>query len=211
MKSEKLKHFILKNNEQTRDSIINEIYKDSWLYQTCLNICYTQPLNNYEHGSFLTPEFMANELLSEVLFALCQINEEKLIHLYQTNGLRWYLTRICTNQGKSKTSRFYRNVKRRFIKQIDINKFNEIFSNDNSDPIDTLKDEWMDFINQCIHDLHWYDQQLFRIYYIDGMSFEKMSKKIGIPLTSIKDSVYTSRNRIIELVQQEKQKRYTND
>ena len=54
------------------------------------------------------------DLVQEVYLTLLQYDEEKVRQMYERGELRWFVTRIVTNQYASATSPFYYLFKRRY-------------------------------------------------------------------------------------------------
>ncbi len=192
----------------TRDLILKEIANDKFYYETCGNICFNQPVQNLETGNYLNPEYLQKELYSELLYSLCEIKDDLLIKLYQKNQLKWFLIRIINNQAKSSsTSRYYRNVKRRYFHRIDTIKYSSKWGyGDNNTILKDLENEWMDFIQSEISKLHWYNQKIWRMYIDERLSREAISRKLKIPINSIRETIKEVQNILKEKVRIESER-----
>jgi hypothetical protein len=55
----------------------------------------------------MQPDHLRDELRQEVILVLCEMPEDRLIEMYNTGGIKFYLVRTMINMCMSKTSRFY--------------------------------------------------------------------------------------------------------
>lgn len=60
------------------------------------------------------------ELISDVYLIICEMDDDKIIELYAKGQLKFYISRIITNQLCSKTSPYYITWKK--INKVDIDK-----------------------------------------------------------------------------------------
>ena len=75
----------------------------------------------------MEPEYLREDLKSEVLSVVCEWSEEKVIGLHERKELDFYVVRVILNQIKSKTSNlfkgFFFEILKKFIKFILISYF----------------------------------------------------------------------------------------
>ena len=56
----------------------------------------------------MQPEDLQDDLRSEIFKVLCEMDEDKLVDMYNRNVLRFYLVRTMLNMTQSNTSQFYK-------------------------------------------------------------------------------------------------------
>lgn len=88
--------------------------KDSILTELAKNRVLEEMIDNMG-----VKEMYKDDLLQETFLILLEYDEDKIIHLYNSGELRFFCSRILTNQYNSKTSRFYYKYKRYNTKKSD--------------------------------------------------------------------------------------------
>lgn len=89
----------------SKNTIIEELY-NSKNFNDCINK--------------MEPDYLRDDLKAEVILVVCEMDDERLIEMYESKKLIYFVVRIIMNMIKSKTSGFYR--KYRLIK-IEIDSF----------------------------------------------------------------------------------------
>ena len=82
------------------------------------------------------PEELQYDLKAEVFLVLCEMNEDKLIGMYERNELKFYIVRIMLNMIKSDRSNFYKSY-RNYTEYVDNDTEAEV-NFDKSDLVDKL-------------------------------------------------------------------------
>ena len=124
----------------------------------------------------MQPEELQYDLKAEVFLVLCEMNEEKLIGLYERNELKFYIVRIMLNMIKSDRSNFYKSYR----------NYTEYVDNDTETEIDFDKLDLVDKLSKNLEGLHWYNATLLKLYAIDfKKNAKELSRKTGIPYMSI--------------------------
>lgn len=199
------KPFTLKMKMIDKNTILKEIANDNNYRQICRNIVYSQSLFDYQTESYVENDYLTDELYSEFLLSICEIDEDKLIELYNKQELNFYLLRIIVNQYKSNSSRYFRQIKKKYTKILDYNEYNE--ENDNNLTIlSELEQNWLVFLEDKINKLHWYDKTIFSMYIYENLSMKKISEKVGINESSIKSTIRNIKNYLKEVVDIEMRK-----
>lgn len=85
----------------TKTEIVTSLAKDGVVEDMCLNIA---------HVSSLTPDLQ--DLAQSVYLILLEYDETKLVDLWESNALGFFIARIIANQYLSKSSPFYYLFKR---------------------------------------------------------------------------------------------------
>jgi hypothetical protein len=121
------------------------------------------------------PEELRYDLKAEVFLVLCEMNEDKLVGLYDRNELKFYIVRIMLNMIKSDRSTFYKNY-RNYTEFVD-----QDFVSDDYD-----KTNMFEKLEANMNGLHWYNKEILKLYAIDfKKNAKELSRKTGIPYMSI--------------------------
>jgi hypothetical protein len=121
------------------------------------------------------PEELRYDLKAEVFLVLCEMEDEKLVGLYNRNELKFYIVRIMLNMIKSDRSTFYKNY-RNYTEFVD-----QDFVSDDYD-----KTNMFEKLEANMNGLHWYNKEILKLYAIDfKKNAKELSRKTGIPYMSI--------------------------
>jgi hypothetical protein len=127
----------------------------------------------------MQPEELRYDLKAEVFLVLCEMDEQKLIGLYERNELRFYIVRTMLNMIKSDRSTFYKNYRNHI----------EFVASDLNREIKRINDEPTDLIDKLeknLEGLHCYNKEILKLYAIDfKKNAKELSRKTGIPYMSI--------------------------
>ncbi len=122
------------------------------------------------------PEELQYDLKAEVFLVLCEMNEDKLIGLYERNELKFYIVRIMLNMIKSDRSNFYKSYR----------NYTEYVDNDTEAEVNFDKSDLVDKLEKNLEGLHWYNKEILKLYAIDfKKNAKELSRKTGIPYMSI--------------------------
>lgn len=123
----------------------------------------------------MQPEELQYDLKAEVFLVLCEMNEEKLVGLFERNELKFYIVRIMLNMIKSDRSTFYKNY-RNYSEFVD-----QDYPCDDNDKTDMFEK-----LELNLDGLHWYNKEMLKLYAIDfKKNAKELSRKTGIPYMSI--------------------------
>lgn len=136
----------------------------------------------------MQPVELQADLKAEVFLILCEMEEEKLIGLYERNELKYYMVRIMLNMIKSDRSTFFKNY-RNYTELTETDK--EIQS------VEADAEESYQKIEVHLQNLHWYNRELFKLYALDfKKNAKELSRKTGIPYMSIVRSINKTKAEI---------------
>jgi len=122
------------------------------------------------------PEDLQYDLKAEVFLVLCEMNEDKLIGMYERNELKFYIVRIMLNMIKSDRSNFYKSYR----------NYTEYVDNDTEAEVNFDKSDLVDKLEKNLEGLHWYNKEILKLYAIDfKKNAKELSRKTGIPYMSI--------------------------
>jgi hypothetical protein len=136
----------------------------------------------------MQPVELQADLKAEVFLVLCEMEEDKLIGLYQRNELKYYMVRIMLNMIKSDRSNFFKNYR----------NFVELLENDQKiASVESDSEEAYQKIELHLQNLHWYNRELFKLYALDfKKNAKELSRKTGIPYMSIVRSINKTKAEI---------------
>ena len=127
----------------------------------------------------MQPEELRYDLKAEVFLVLCEMDEEKLVGMYNRNELKFYIVRIMLNMIKSDRSTFYKNYRNHI----------EFAGNEAAKELNKLNEEPTELFEKLerkLEDLHWYNKEILKLYAIDfKKNAKELSRKTGIPYMSI--------------------------
>jgi RNA polymerase sigma factor (sigma-70 family) len=156
-------------------------------------------------SSFCRDKFLKEELISEIFLYLNELEENKLLNLFNTKQLRYFIVGMAKNQIRSKTSKFYRTYIRPDFSsdEFDVNKH----ETNKHDYAWTEKKEKIDIVEEAVDKLDFYRKELFRLYYMQNMSLMEISdwtasKNVNtrIPKTSIFNAIKSAKKDVFEYI-----------
>ena len=81
----------------TRQEIVAKLAQEGIVEQMCANIAHVREL---------TPDL--KDLAQTIYLVLLEYDEEKIVDLWESNAIGFFIARIAANQYNSKTSPFYK-------------------------------------------------------------------------------------------------------
>jgi hypothetical protein len=175
------------------------------------------------------PEHLRDDLKSELFAVLCELDEPFLIGLHQRKELKFYAVRIILNMIQSNTSPFYKkfrtinssydditekasryqtvsdiapesDIQVRFAGNVVNSQIQQYHPEDEKEMLEyeRLFDTRVKEVEAILNTFHWYTAELFRCYVKHG-SIRKVSEEIGIPPTSVFNTIKKVRAKILEL------------
>lgn len=154
---------------------------------------------NYETLYQAAKNITKGHQLTDDLFQHCvealltDKDQEKIQKMVDANQLHYYFTAILLRNYHSSTSRFHYIYR----KGSDMIAEKDVYEVDvPEDEYDGLKEAKIAFIEQEIEKLDWYDRQMVRLYFYEGMSYRKISDLTRIPKTSVYNSITQIKNKI---------------
>ena len=96
----------------TKNEIIEIIAKERLVEQIVSNIAKSS-------------DDLLNDLVQEIYLDLLSKSEEKIVNLYETNQIRFFVVRMVTNNLFSKNSPYYQTFKKNTNLTVDIDNFKD--------------------------------------------------------------------------------------
>ena len=122
-----------------------------------------------------------DDLLSFVIEELYKCDQERIDEIIEKNQLTFYIARVMLNQYHSKTSRYYYKYNKYY--EYHTTTTIESISADNVDYTikeKELVEERLEWIEEKLKDLYWFDAQVFKVYYLEEHSLNSMAKATKI-------------------------------
>lgn len=162
-----------------RNDILNEIVSDKKYIDYCKKIA----------GD------LSDDLFQYVCLYLLEMNEEKLIQLHNTNGLRMYVTRIIYISINSERSEFKKQLFGR-LKYEEVEHIEDVQTESNDDVINQINSLIDAEINKSIKkNCYPATAKLFQIYLECG-SYKEVSKRTNIPYLTVLKHVQSFQSKI---------------
>ena len=112
--------------------------------------------------------------------------------------MTFYIVRVILNQYNSKTSRYYYKYKKYYEYQT--TRIIECLSPDTSKDNTKKKEEVeerLEWIEEKLKDLYWFDAEVFRIYYKEGFSLSEMQRATKINKNTLYKAIRNVKNYLI--------------
>ena len=180
-----------------RDKILSEVYSDD-LYRQYAAEFYPQ---------------LVDEICSELFLILCEMDEDKLIALYNNNELKYYNIVIIKNMIFYKYSSFNKMYKQdKLDDSVVMENFDKVESEDddsrdfNDDAADELVKDIKSFLKSRSKTTcgGWYDEEIFNMYFFSDKTYRDLSEETKIPTPSI----FNTAKKTQAIVVKEFKKRY---
>tara|TARA_R100001163_G_C5060534_1_gene197349 strand:+ start:1191 stop:1715 length:525 start_codon:yes stop_codon:yes gene_type:complete len=120
-----------------------------------------------------------DDLAHEVILAMLEADREKMNSIAESGGLRYWTVRLCLNNYRSSTSRYhykYRKPSERHRKAAEHIKFVAHDSQEYKYEHEVL----LDFVDDCLRQLPWFEANAFAIYFMEEHSLSTLSVATGI-------------------------------
>lgn len=134
--------------------------------------------------SKMQPEELQYDLKAEVFVVLCEMEDIKLIGMYERNEIRFYLVRTMLNMIKSDRSQFWK-------------KYRNFVEYDHNEKVENTQNSIIDIMELSIEKLHWYQKEILRLYTFEfNKNAKELSRNIGIPYMSIIRTLKQTKNEL---------------
>lgn len=124
----------------------------------------------------MKPIELQDDLRQEVFLVLCEMEEDRLLQMFNDGYLKYFIVRTILNMAKSDRSNFSRTF-RRVYEEVSDNYQVEVYDESISDKL-----------RKSMEVLHWYEKEIFRLYSESG-NLLQVSRDTGIPYRSLLKTV----------------------
>ena len=140
----------------------------------------------------------SDDLLSFVIEELYKCDQNKINEIIKKKQMTFYVARVIVNQFYSKTSRYYYKYKKYYeyhvtqiVEQISEDKINDIIEEKE------LVEERLNWVEEKLKDLYWFDAEVFKIYYREGFSLNQMQRETKINRNTLHKAITNVKNYLI--------------
>ena len=139
-----------------------------------------------------------DDLLSFVIEELYKCDQIRLNEIIEKKHITFYIARVMVNQYHSKTSRYYY----KYNKYYEYHTTTTIESLSGYEVDYTIKDkelveERLEWIEDKLKNVYWFDAECFRIYFRESHSLNSMAKATKISRATIYKAVKNVKNYLI--------------
>jgi DNA-directed RNA polymerase specialized sigma24 family protein len=139
-----------------------------------------------------------DDLLSFVIEELYKCDKERIAGIIRKKQMTFYAVRVMINQFHSKTSRYYYKYNKYY--EYHVSGIVEAISpNDTEKHIEEkeLIEEQLEWVEEKLKELYWFDAEVFRIYYREGFSLNQMQKQTKINRNTLHKAITNVKNYLI--------------
>lgn len=152
----------------------------------------------------IDPKHIRDDLKSEVMLVLCEMNEHQLMKIKDVVG---YACKMVVNMGIGGWNGFHKKYRREYTEVEDSGE--EVCFDDVDNKVElcpsikcvlngrVVKEEREDKLVKVVEGLYWYDAAMLKLYVEKG-SFRKIEKDTGIPW----ESAYKTVRKAIKKIKQ---------
>jgi len=140
----------------------------------------------------------SDDLLSFVIEELYKCDQNRINEIIEKKQMTFYIARVIINQYYSKTSRYYYKYKKYY--EYHVTQVVEAITEDKIDDIieqKKLVEKRLNWIDEKLKDLYWFDSEVFRIYYKEGFSLNKMQKETKINRNTLHKAISSVKKYLI--------------
>lgn len=134
----------------------------------------------------MNPAELRDDLRQEIFLVLAEMDEARLVSMYEQNYLKFFIVRTMLNMIKSDRSTFYNKFRKPFVEWDEKMDGHDVAEEDNTELIAKLNDR--------MSEIHWYAAKVFELYSQNGKNIMKLSRETRIPYRSLFKTVKAVRN-----------------
>lgn len=128
--------------------------------------------------SKMDPVYLREDLKMEVIAAVCEWPEEKILDLHQEGKLEFYVVRVIINMLSNKYSPFFKKFRVQTLELTNM-EIAELYAIDEREKREDMEDRVIAEIDQ----LHWYSATMMKLYMEKG-NYRALEEATGIPFIS---------------------------
>ncbi len=141
------------------------------------------------------------DLLHETILALYNADKEKIKDIIEQKKLTFYIVRIMMNQYHSNTSPYHKKYRKQYNEK-QLKEFyiytKEPLTKEKMKQLEEQEDR-LQWIEEKLKHLSWFDVEVFKIYYREGFSLNKMQKETKINRSTLGKSIRFIKNYLKSL------------
>ena len=141
------------------------------------------------------------DLLHETILALYNADKEKIKDIIEQKKLTFYIVRIMMNQYHSNTSPYHKKYRKQYNEK-QLKEFyiytKEPLTKEKMKKLEEQEDR-LQWIEEKLKHLSWFDVEVFKIYYREGFSLNRMQKETKINRSTLGKSIRFIKNYLKSL------------
>ena len=163
-----------------------------------LNKYFEENYNKLKDIAYNITNGKGDDLLSFVIEELYKCDKDRIIEIIKKKQLTFYIVRVMLNQYHSKTSRYYYKYNKFY--EYHVSGIIEAISPDNTTSEIESKEQIeqrLEWVEEKLKDLYWFDAQCFSIYYKESHSLNTMSKATKISRATLYKAINNAKKHLI--------------
>ena len=163
-----------------------------------LNKYFEENYNKLKDIAYNITNGKGDDLLSFVIEELYKCDKDRIIEIIKKKQLTFYIIRVMLNQYHSKTSRYYYKYNKYY--EYHVSGIIEAISPDNTTSEIESKEQIeqrLEWVEEKLKDLYWFDAQCFSIYYKESHSLNTMSKATKISRATLYKAINNAKKHLI--------------
>jgi len=150
----------------------------------------------------LIGEKQSDDLLHFVIEELYKCDQKKINEVIKKKQMTFYFVRVMLNQAHSNTSRYHYKYRKYYQYHIAFGLDNiakEDLTENSEEEIENKieMEQRLNWIEQKLTDLYWFDTEVFKIYYREGFSLSDMQRATGINKNTLYKAIRNVKNYLI--------------
>lgn len=143
----------------------------------------------------MQPIELQDDLRQEIFLVLCEMDDERLLGMWTSGYLKYFVVRTMLNMAKSDRSTFFNQFRRSFSEYCD--------NYEKADEVSDVHEEMDGKLKQSMDELHWYEKNVFELYADNGRNILKLSRDTKIPYRSLFKTVTKVKKKLSKAVRKE--------
>ena len=143
----------------------------------------------------MQPVELQDDLRQEIFLVLCEMDNDRLMGMWTSGYLKYFVVRTMLNMAKSDRSTFFNQFRRSFTEYCD--------NYEKADEGSEINEEIDSKLKQSMGELHWYEKNVFELYAENGRNILKLSRDTKIPYRSLFKTVTKVKKKLSTAVRKE--------
>lgn len=143
----------------------------------------------------MQPVELQDDLRQEIFLVLCEMDNDRLMGMWTSGYLKYFVVRTMLNMAKSDRSTFFNQFRRSFTEYCD--------NYEKADEGSEINEEIDSKLKKSMSELHWYEKNVFEQYAENGKNILKLSRDTKIPYRSLFKTVTKVKKKLSKAVRKE--------
>jgi len=151
------------------------------------------------------------DLAHEIMILLLTGNREKMNSLVEKKKIKFYIIRATINQYRSTSSPYFKKYRKETTlkrkQDATIREHLTHLKNQDLTPSKNYNEEVLEFIDEKLNDVEWFEKNCFAIYYGDELTLDAMSELTGISRNTLYRAIRDTRNYLQDEIEESRFRR----